>query len=77
MGINIFPNPTSDRLNISTTVAISDLMVQIFDVNGRRLYEQKIRTSETCIDVSDFASGVYVMKFVGDKVLAEGRFVKQ
>ncbi len=77
MGINIFPNPTSDRLNISTTVAISDLMVQIFDVNGRRLYEQKIRTSETYIDVSDFASGVYVMKFVGDKVLAEARFVKQ
>ncbi len=76
-GINMFPNPTSDRLNISTTGALSVSTVQIYTIDGRRLYEQKILASETSIDVSDFASGIYVIKFVGDKVMAEGRFVKQ
>jgi hypothetical protein len=76
-GINIFPNPTSDRLNISTTGELSELSVQIYTIDGHRLLEQKIAASETTIDVSDFASGIYVIKFVGDKVLAEGRFVKQ
>ncbi|MFK8060548.1 MAG: T9SS type A sorting domain-containing protein [Polaribacter sp.] len=59
--IDIFPNPTSEIVNIkvkSNTVKISEII--IFDNQGREILK-KLNNFET-IDISKLASGIYFLK---------------
>tara|TARA_R110001606_G_scaffold398008_1_gene576023 strand:+ start:3597 stop:6137 length:2541 start_codon:yes stop_codon:yes gene_type:complete len=56
----VYPNPTSNQLNIKIgNRAISQ--IQLFNVNGRKVLENKINTqkSEINVDVSKLAKGAY------------------
>ncbi|MDP5106963.1 MAG: T9SS type A sorting domain-containing protein [Polaribacter sp.] len=56
----VYPNPTSNQLNIKIgNRAISQ--IQLFNVNGRKVLENKISTqkSEINVDVSKLAKGAY------------------
>jgi hypothetical protein len=60
LNFTIYPNPTNDLLNFEGFK--SDLIeVSIFDVLGKNVMEQSVRTNET-LDVSSLTNGVYVMK---------------
>lgn len=59
VNIKIFPNPTSDYLNICSEIS-SDILVEIFNVNGQKLFKSSENTSHT-IDVSNFSKGVYII----------------
>ena len=63
--IKIYPNPTNDKLNI---VAPKDIIVSLFDIQGRELFKQKDATQ---IDMSSYASGVYIIQFTN----AEGQVI--
>ena len=66
-GINLFPNPTNDRLYIRSDKSVSSLVsIDITDVSGRVINHLALNTlvannTET-IDVSNIASGVYFVK---------------
>lgn len=59
---NIFPNPVSDILNISSNSIIQNL--SIYNMNGQKVIETN--TSLKQIDISNFSSGVYLLKVVGE-----------
>ncbi len=65
--IKVYPNPTNSQLNV---VAPKDMVVALFDIQGRELFKQKDATQ---IDMSPFASGVYIIQFTN----AEGQVVAQ
>jgi len=59
--IAIYPNPTSDFLNIkSEETNINSL--KIYDTKGALLYENNNNTSEININLSDFTAGIYFVK---------------
>ena len=58
--IFIYPNPTSDKLNMASEVE-QQVMVRIFSLNGQVLMQQQMSTSES-IDVSSLAKGIYIIK---------------
>ena len=58
--IFIYPNPTSDKLNMSSETE-QQVTVSIFSLNGQRLMQQQMSTSES-IDVSSLAKGFYIIK---------------
>ena len=66
-GINLFPNPTNDKLYIRSDKSVSSLVsIDITDVSGRVINHIALNTlvannTET-IDVSNIASGVYFVK---------------
>lgn len=61
---NIYPNPAKDFINIkSSSAAISS--VKIYDLLGKQVRaEDNLQNSK--IDVSDIASGIYLMKINSD-----------
>ncbi len=60
-GLVLFPNPTSDWLNIQDAENRSDLSVEIFNTSGTRL-KQLLFTKEGSVSVNDLPVGQYIVK---------------
>lgn len=85
MAMNIYPNPTSQILNIyiHNIKEFEEIIISIFDINGRKLNIQKknIRNSffEEGLDVSNFNRGVYFVEikdYNGSSLLPRIKFIK-
>lgn len=60
-GIKIYPIPSSDELIIlSNSGEIGT--VNIFDVFGKLVFKTNVELNKTRIDISNFSSGVYILK---------------
>ncbi len=59
-GVNVFPNPVTDKINISSRFDISS--VQLFDIAGKEIYSADNANS---IDANNFAKGIYFLKISG------------
>ncbi|MBK8586074.1 MAG: T9SS type A sorting domain-containing protein [Bacteroidetes bacterium] len=56
----IFPNPVSDRLKISNH-KLSDLVVEIYDIEGRKIMVKNLPANESEIDLSQLENGLYLI----------------
>lgn len=68
--INLFPNPVSDVLNVefSSHIADNDVQIQVLDMAGRLLKEEKADLSFSNIyslSVKELPAGTYMLKVVG------------
>ncbi len=69
--VQIFPNPVTSLLNISSDV--TQYEIKVYDVFGKQLFEgNNVKT----IDVSGFASGVYYINMKAEETTSNLRFVK-
>ena len=73
MDVVIFPNPVSSLLHI----VVSGTSLQVMDLLGRVLVEQEISDSETILDVSNLAPGVYLLALELDRGLVNRIFLKR
>ncbi len=60
--IAIYPNPTSNKLNISVTSRLIGSRYRIFDPLGKQVLEGILDKSELIIDVSHFVKGAYLFQ---------------
>ncbi len=60
---NVFPNPASDNVIIETK---EDIILQVFDVQGKFLYETNLKNETTKINIEGFPKGVYFFKAISD-----------
>jgi hypothetical protein len=61
--VSIYPNPTSDKLNISLLAKNKNIEeIQIYDLQFKEILNRKINSTQTTIDVSSFAKGVYIVE---------------
>ncbi|MCD9853542.1 T9SS type A sorting domain-containing protein [Epilithonimonas sp. JDS] len=68
----IYPNPTSDIINIQTDQKISK--IEIFDTSGKLL---KLNSgSEKSIQVSELVKGIYLIKIYSDNHIINSKFIK-
>ena len=60
---NVYPNPTSDIITVDLK-NIENVTVQIFDVNGHKVYESNhLTTNKIVIDVKNrYSTGIYFVK---------------
>ena len=74
--IDIFPNPTSDILNIKMDNP-SLVNFSIFDIYGKKVLEKRgVRDNEIQISTSNFSSGVYFLKVKIDEKEFVKKFIK-
>ena len=61
--INVFPNPTSDKIHISMNNQLSDEMtIAISDMTGKLIHQQNFNNKkELTIDVHNFIKGNYIL----------------
>jgi len=57
----IFPNPTCDILNVNID---EDALMQIFDMAGRMILEQRLSNYSNTIDLQHLESGTYLLKLI-------------
>ena len=75
MTINIFPNPVVDKVIVETSETVD--VLQIYNINGALVYEQKNCSDRVEINVSDFAIGTYMIRLISGDVVEVRRFVKE
>lgn len=63
----VFPNPCQDVLNIASSQrnSVNKSMISIWDANGRRIFESIVHATNTEIDVSRLAQGIYIVQLDG------------
>lgn len=61
LNVSIYPNPTKNILNV--TIAINEEMnVQLFDMNGKQVYQNNVNQNGLVIDMTALNNGVYLVK---------------
>ena len=71
---NLYPNPTSDKINLTTNMEISESSkIKLFNLSGALVKE--IKYSEE-IDVSYLNNGVYYLEITNNKIIYRKRFIK-
>ena len=66
-GIIIYPNPANDKIILSIDNQFyinSSSNISIYDLAGKNILQIEIKSSETEIDVSDYATGIYFVKVI-------------
>src|SRR5690606_10781400 len=77
-GITLYPNPTRNILNVNLSHGEAPEEYIIYNAIGQVIRKAKItNTSELSIDTSEFANGVYLIKFTKVGKSKTIRFVKQ
>ena len=71
----LVPNPTRDYFKALSHYTINS--VQVFDLAGKLLIEEKLNHFEALIDVSDFAAGTYIVKINTVKGSVEKKMIVQ
>ena len=62
-GVEIYPNPAKDMLTVKAE-NVSNVM--IYNSLGQKVYEQATNVSEILINLSDFETGIYLVKVIAD-----------
>lgn len=71
----VYPNPANDVVNISANAGLNN--VQIVDINGRTVKSVEFDgTNQAQINISDLASGLYIMNIASDKGTTSQKIVK-
>lgn len=70
--ISIYPNPANDHLFINST----DAEVNVYDLNGNLLMENKTYKANTSIDISNLSTGIYLVKINTPSGLITRRLIK-
>jgi hypothetical protein len=75
LDVSMYPNPASDRLNISASNTIKN--ASIFNILGKKVMSLEINKNSESIDVSSLASGIYLIKYQLDNATGTAKFIKQ
>lgn len=73
--INIFPNPTKEKLNIMFDIE-GEYNLMIYDLQGKEMYQKNAVSNTKTIDVSGLIPGIYIVKAKGKEQVKCERFIK-
>jgi len=72
--INIYPNPSNDFIYINISNE-DELQVEIFDINGKSLFNKNIFDKNKKIDVSGFSKGVYILRIIDNNEIFHEKLI--
>jgi hypothetical protein len=62
--VSIYPNPSNGFVVVKT--AVLNAQVNVFDINGKKVFTQTTSSFETPLDLSHLANGVYQLNIVSE-----------
>ena len=71
--INVYPNPFTDAVHID---GIEAGLIEIYDASGKRIYQQNVG-GDAHISLSEYASGMYLLKFSNDELQYQKVLIKK
>lgn len=75
----LYPNPAREQVTISNSSNIALETAMIYDLNGKLISQINLQDmqSEQVIDVSSYATGVYMVQITGDQSSVVKRMIKE
>ncbi|MBP6387217.1 MAG: T9SS type A sorting domain-containing protein, partial [Pseudarcicella sp.] len=74
LSAKVFPNPTTDKINIETDG--SPFSVQIFDITGILRQSHANSSNNNQLDISQLPKGTYILNIYSKKKKASFRIIK-
>jgi hypothetical protein len=76
--INLYPNPAKDFIRISNNSNLELESITIYDMNGRKVIQHKVKVNSAnqTIELSELASGMYMVRVYSNKTHTMKRFIK-
>ncbi|NTW32530.1 MAG: T9SS type A sorting domain-containing protein [Bacteroidetes bacterium] len=75
--INVYPNPATEKIIIDAIPWRKDDVIYIYNIQGQLLIMQSFQQSETDIDISGLAKGIYILKFSNINKTVMTKIVKE
>jgi len=76
-GLNIYPNPATNYLNVKINEGKRNSVVYIYDTHGKLVKAVSVNTDFKVIDVSELPGGVYILKVNDDRAPLIKEFIKK
>jgi hypothetical protein len=73
--VKLYPNPTSNILNIECTASIQ--AITVYNVLGQEVMKRELNNTSVALDVSGLNSGIYVVKTVVEGITSSTKFIKE
>lgn len=78
LNYTLYPNPTKDKLSITSSDPTEIRTVEVMDMNGKVLSTHQLSGSNAVIDVSDVSTGIYFVKIVSEtEKVTQMKFIKE
>lgn len=74
--VNIYPNPTTDKVTVAIKDALDNLRFEFYTVDGQLLQRGDIRGTEQTINMAGYPSGSYLMRLVAGRMENNYRIIK-
>lgn len=71
---NLFPNPSTDVVQINAQRPLSNSSMSIYSITGKQIYLEPF-TGSIEIDVSSWARGVYLVQLVSENTIGQQRLI--
>ena len=75
VSFSMYPNPASSSLNISASSMIKNAV--IYNILGKQVMNLSINKNNESINVSNLASGMYLIKYTTESAVGTAKFIKQ
>ena len=72
--ISVFPSPASNYINV---IAPKNSVIEILNIEGQTVLQQKSQLEKTNINISNLAKGIYILKLTNNEKIEVVRFVKE
>lgn len=74
VNLAIYPNPNTGKFTVETPQQVD---VQVFDMVGKRILEQRLDAGKTELDLEAFSKGIYLLKVLNGHHSENHRIIKQ
>ncbi|TYA60173.1 FG-GAP-like repeat-containing protein [Formosa maritima] len=71
----MYPNPTENSINFKASVDLSNKVVTVFDITGKKIFSSKLLNNS--IDVSQLNSGMYIIRLEEKGKVVNLKFIKK
>ncbi len=73
--LSLYPNPVAEKFNLEAGETISKIV--IYDLTGKKVFEQSIQANVTTISVDQLTKGIYTLQVFGTQKSNTLRFIKE
>lgn len=60
--VNLFPNPTNGKVTVKLPYLMNEVQLQLMSIHGQEIKQINTTSSETVINLSGLAKGIYLLK---------------
>jgi hypothetical protein len=74
-GLQFYPNPVNDLLNLSAPTTIDS--IEVFNLMGQRIYSQEVDNLSIQLDMSSYSSGLYLVRVTSGEAVSTIKIARE